>query len=172
MTEPVMAYIGIGSNLDNPRHQVAGAIAALEQLADSQFLATSSLYQNPPMGPQDQPDYVNAAVSVRTRLAARELLAELQSIESLQGRSRSGEHWGPRTLDLDLLLYGQSCCTDESLVLPHPGISQRAFVIVPLFEIEPDLVVPGVGSLRELEQATDRSGLVNIGLATTVLEIS
>jgi len=102
------------------------------------------------MGPQDQPDYLNAVVGLQTRLAALNLLRELQNIEHQHGRVRNGERWGPRTLDLDLLLYADDIIDSPDLSVPHPGIAERAFVLLPLAEIAPDLIVPNKGTVSEL----------------------
>ena len=160
MTHAVTAYIGLGSNLDDPAAQVASAIAALAALPDSRLRATSSLYRNPPMGPQDQPDYVNAVVALETRLAARALLEAMQAIERAQGRDRSGQRWGPRTIDLDLLIYGDAEIDEDHLKVPHPGIGERAFVLVPLAEIAPHVSIPGHSALPVLLAAVDRASVV------------
>ena len=138
--------IGLGSNLEDPVRQVCSALAELAGLPRSQLLLQSSLYRSPPMGPAGQPDYVNAAALIETALEPLELLDALQAIEAAHGRLR-GLRWGPRTLDLDLLVYADLRLRHPRLVLPHPGIGQRAFVLVPLAEIAPDLVIPGTGSV-------------------------
>jgi 2-amino-4-hydroxy-6-hydroxymethyldihydropteridine diphosphokinase len=144
------AYVGIGSNLGNPAEHVAAAMDALSRIDATVLAVRSGLYRSPPMGPQDQPDYVNAAAGLLTRLPPGELLLRLQAIENDHGRVRSGERWGPRTLDMDLLVYGAETCTDASLQLPHPGIADRPFVLLPLREIAPGLNVPGLGSVARL----------------------
>jgi 2-amino-4-hydroxy-6-hydroxymethyldihydropteridine diphosphokinase len=146
----VRAYIGIGSNLDNPVAQVKEAIAELEYLPDSVFFAKSSLYSCKPMGPADQPDYVNAVAAVDTLLSAESLYSELVKIEDMQGRTRDGEKWGPRILDLDLLLYGKNKIKKKNLVVPHPGMHERDFVIIPLAEIAGNISIPGKGKLGGL----------------------
>lgn len=161
VTEPVVAYIGLGSNLNNPAGQIRAACAALALLPASRVLATSALYGNPPLGPADQPDYLNAVLALETRMPPHELLRELQSIETAQGRVR-GAHWGPRTLDLDLLLYGWQQVNDNELTLPHPGLATRAFVLHPLLEIAPDLTIPGAGSLREMAARVPSTQLTRI----------
>lgn len=148
--EAVTAWIGIGSNLDDPVDHVCRALRELSTVPGSYGLAHSSLYRNPPMGPQDQPDYINAVASMLTTLAPEALLDELQAIELDHGRVREGEHWGPRTLDLDLLLYGDNVITTDRLTVPHPGLHQRAFVLYPLAEVAPDLDIPGRGALQTL----------------------
>ena len=150
-----IAYIGLGSNLEEPVEQLQGAIAALNQNSEIEVTAVSHFYRNPPMGPQDQPDYVNAAVEVKVELGPYELLRVMQSIEDDHGRVRQGERWGPRTLDLDLLLYGEEFLDDPRLTIPHPGISKRPFVLKPLADISPDLVIPGLGSIENLLEDCD-----------------
>jgi len=144
------AYIGLGSNLNNPRQQILQAFTALGSLPGCRLDAYSSLYLSKPMGPAQQPDYVNAVAALETRRRPLELLEQLQQIERGQGRLRSGERWGPRTLDLDLLLYDELQMDTEALVIPHPGLHQRAFVLYPLAEIAPDLNIPVLGSLQHL----------------------
>lgn len=161
MKLPLRAFIGLGSNLDDPRHQVLRAVTALEALPRSRVQAVSSLYMSPPMGPSDQPDYINAVVQLETALEAAALLAELQEIETRQGRVR-GRRWGARTLDLDLLVYGQERIFTETLTVPHPGLPQRAFVLYPLAELAPDLDVPGYGPVQKLIQDVDPAGLVRL----------
>lgn len=146
------AYIGLGSNLENPQAQVTQAIGTLAALPGSRCLAVSSLYRSPPMGPQGQADYVNAVMSLQTALSALDLLDCLQSIEQQQGRVRGAERWGPRTLDLDLLLYGEQSFDLPRLKIPHPGLHERSFVLYPLYEIAPTLVIPGHGALKTLLQ--------------------
>lgn len=143
------AYIGIGSNLADPLQQVKTAIDALRQLIDTQLIHVSSVYKSPPMGPADQPDYINAVAALETTLSADALLLALQHVEQEHGRVR-GRHWGERTLDLDILLYGEQEINQMHLTVPHPGIASRAFVLYPLAEIAPDLMIPLFGSLTSL----------------------
>lgn len=154
MTNPeikqVTAYIGLGSNLDNPVEQIKLAHAAIAQADGVEELAFSGLYQSVPMGPKDQPDYINAVMSIKTRLAAHELLHCLQAIENRQGRIRNDERWGARTLDLDLLIYGDQHIQTAELTVPHPGLAERAFVLYPLNELTANLLVPGLGSISDL----------------------
>ncbi len=145
----VAAYIGFGSNLDNPADQVSRAIAELAELPETDFDSHSSLYQSRPMGGLDQPDYVNAVARVNTMLSPEKLLTELQAVETAHGRVRD-EHWGARTLDLDLLLYGSTIIDTPDLKVPHPGMHERAFVLYPLYEIAPDLEIPGRGAISDL----------------------
>jgi 2-amino-4-hydroxy-6-hydroxymethyldihydropteridine diphosphokinase len=153
------AYVGLGSNLDDPPAQLRVAFDALSRIPATRLVARSALYRNPPLGPADQPDYVNAVAALLTTLEPAELLNALRRIEAAQGRQRGGPRWGPRTIDLDLLLHGQACLDGESLVLPHPGLVDRAFVLVPLAEIAPGLRLPGGASIERLAAAVDRSGL-------------
>ncbi|MGB5717508.1 MAG: 2-amino-4-hydroxy-6-hydroxymethyldihydropteridine diphosphokinase [Gammaproteobacteria bacterium] len=146
----IRAYVGIGSNLDNPVAQVLEAVEEMEMIPDTILVARSSLYRGRPMGPEEQPDYVNAVVSLDTLLSADELHRALVSIEDLQGRSRDGEKWGPRIIDLDLLLYGNNTIETATLTVPHPGMHERDFVIVPLEEIAGNVKIPGRGFLYSL----------------------
>ena len=118
------AYIALGANLENPYQQLLQAIEHLKQLPLSEWGCVSPLYSSSPMGPQDQPDYVNGVAYIRTSLNPHQLLDELQKIELTQGRVRKSERWGPRTLDLDLLLYGQQVIQDERLIVPHYGMKE------------------------------------------------
>jgi 2-amino-4-hydroxy-6-hydroxymethyldihydropteridine diphosphokinase len=155
----IRAYIGIGSNLNDPVAQVKEAVQELALLPDSLLVARSSLYSGKPMGPQDQPDYVNAVVALDTLLSAEKLLQALQQIEQLQGRERDGERWGPRILDLDLLLYGKSVIDTPGLQVPHPGMHERDFVIIPLAEIAGNLNIPGRGLLTALINRVENHSL-------------
>ncbi|MET0065884.1 MAG: 2-amino-4-hydroxy-6-hydroxymethyldihydropteridine diphosphokinase [Candidatus Thiodiazotropha sp.] len=146
----ITAYIGLGSNLENPRQQVTDAFEELQAAAHCRMLRRSSLYRTRPVGPQDQPDFINAVASLATRLQAERLLDVLQEIEQRHHRMRDTGRWGPRTLDLDLLLYGDQCIETPRLRVPHPEMTRRAFVLVPLREIAPrDLALPGQGRLGD-----------------------
>ena len=151
--------MGIGSNLNDPVAQVQEAIGELEMLPDTILVSKSSLYRGKPMGPADQPDYVNAVVGIDTLLSAGDLLQAMTRIEDLQGRERQGEKWGPRTLDLDLLLYGSSRIDTSDLTVPHPGMHERDFVIVPLAEIAGNLTIPGRGQLSALYNKCSKHSL-------------
>lgn len=140
MHKAIRCYIGLGSNLDTPQQQVARALEELATLPGTRLLTHSSLYRSPPMGPQDQPDYINAVALLETTLDAHSLLDQLQALEQLHQRVRL-ERWGPRTLDLDLLLYGEETISTERLSVPHPGMHERNFVLWPLSEISPDLAL-------------------------------
>lgn len=145
----VRAYIGLGSNLDDPVSQVQRAFAELDAIPVTRCLARSPLFRSAPIGPQDQPNFINAVAAVDTDLDADRLLDELQALERYHQRIRH-RRWGPRTLDLDLLLYGSETRADRWLTLPHPRLHERAFVLHPLYTIAPHLHVPGLGSLRQL----------------------
>jgi 2-amino-4-hydroxy-6-hydroxymethyldihydropteridine diphosphokinase len=163
-TLSTLVYIGLGSNLQDPSRQVFSAFAALADLPSSRLVNCSRLYRSPPLGPPGQPDYVNAATLLDTGLGPLELLDALQAIERSRGRHRDGTRWGPRTLDLDLLLYGDQTMENKRLRLPHPDMHRRAFVLVPLADIAPpDLLIPGKGVLHELVEACDCSAVVSLG---------
>ncbi len=132
------AIIGIGANLENPQEQVRTAIDELATLTDTTVSKVSSLYSTAPVGPQDQPNFINAVAIIETKISAHSLLDELQALEQRHRRVRK-IHWGPRTLDLDILFYGQEKINDDRLVVPHKEILNRAFVIIPLLEIAPDM---------------------------------
>lgn len=159
---PVRAYIGLGSNLDDPAGQVRRALAALRVLPRTKWVRASSLYRSRPLGDAAQPDYINAVAVVDTLLDAHALLDALQAIEAAQGRDRSAGRWSSRTLDLDLLLYGEERHRDERLTVPHPGIAEREFVLCPLAEVEPGLSVPGLGYVRDRVRECDLRGLQRI----------
>ena len=126
------------------------ALSELAELPSTEMLHHSRLYRSAPLGPVDQPDYVNAVAALDTRLDAYELLAALQALEHMHGRVRAGMRWGPRTLDLDLLVFGDLRLASESLTVPHPGIAERDFVLRPLAEIAPTLEIPGLGPVQAL----------------------
>ena len=153
------AFIALGANLADPLGQVERALTALQQLPASRLLACSPLYRSRPMGPADQPDYINGVALLETSLTPHQLLDETQRIELEQGRVRKAERWGPRTLDLDLLLYGEQMINDDRLTVPHYGMKERAFVLLPLFDLAPELVLPCGTPLRSLATTCDRSGL-------------
>lgn len=158
VNDRVVAYVGLGSNLAEPVMQVRRACEALQRLPHTRYLQCSGLYLSPPMGPADQPDYINAVAAVDTALSPHQLLTELQRIEHDQGRTRS-VRWGARTLDLDLLLYGDRIIADARLSVPHPGLADRAFVLYPLQEIAPELEIPGQGPLIDLVARCPKAGL-------------
>ncbi|AFJ03573.1 2-amino-4-hydroxy-6- hydroxymethyldihydropteridine pyrophosphokinase [Methylophaga frappieri] len=141
-------YIGLGSNLADPEQQIRQALRNLKALPKTQYIAASSLYRSPPMGPADQPDYLNAVAAVETDLSPLDLLQALQQIEKQHGRERL-RHWGERTLDLDILLYDQRQIQEPLLTIPHPGLTTRAFVVRPLHEIAGDVLIPGHANLGQ-----------------------
>jgi len=159
MPAMVRAYIGLGSNLAAPPEQIQRALVALQDLPDSRLVARSSCYHSTPLGGPIQPNYVNAVAALDTRMTAHELLASLQRIEKQQGRVRTQTRWGPRTLDLDILLYGDWQLAESALTIPHPALSQRDFVLYPLQEIAPGLIIPGLGSLLDCIGKCPRRGL-------------
>lgn len=151
------AYIGIGSNLDDPESRVRRAFDQLRAVPQSAAFVHSSLYRSAPTGPGEQPDFVNAVAAFLTRMNGIELLRALQTIESVQDRQR-GERWGPRTLDLDLLVLGRTVTDTAVLAIPHPRIGERNFVLLPLAEIAPYLSVPGRGSVVRMVAAVAGKG--------------
>lgn len=151
------AYVGIGSNLDSPASQVEQALTRLAAIPDTILTARSGLYRSAPVGPAGQPDFINAAAALLTRLSAPALLGQLQAIETAQGRVRNGERWGPRCLDLDLLVYSSHTMKTPDLELPHPRIAERNFVLLPLSEIAAHVVVPGLKSVQALAADVSRN---------------
>lgn len=143
-------YLGLGANLNAPRKQIHAAVAALKALKDVEFVCVSHDYASKPMGPQDQPDYVNAVACVKTALEPEQLLDLTQAIELEHGRVRKEERWGPRTLDIDILLFGNDVIDTPRLTVPHYGLTKREFVVYPLFEIAPTLVLPNNQSLADI----------------------
>lgn len=159
----VTAYIGLGSNLDDPVQQVKQALSELASTDGLALQNTSSLYRSPPMGPQDQPDYINAVAEIATVLSPERLLLKLQDIEQHHGRNRQAEKWAARTLDMDILLYGDKIVTTDKLIIPHYGLYERAFVLYPLQEIAADdLEIPGHGMLSQLIANCQKDGLERI----------
>ena len=152
------AYIALGSNLGNSKQQFLDAIEKLSNLANSRVLARSRLYRTPPWGHVDQPDFLNAVIALETPLLPHDLLDALLDIERQAGRLRNAERWGPRTLDLDLLHVEGYAVNDERLTLPHPHICERAFVLLPLHDVAPDLEIPGRGRVSDLLRAVDTQG--------------
>ncbi|MEE8426684.1 MAG: 2-amino-4-hydroxy-6-hydroxymethyldihydropteridine diphosphokinase [Woeseiaceae bacterium] len=143
-------YIGIGSNLNGPVEQVETAFGLLGELPKSRLVARSSLYRSAPFGGIEQPDFVNAVAALETQLDARSLLGQLQHIEQSRGREHGGERWGPRIIDLDLLVYDDVIIDEPDLTVPHPGIAERNFVLLPLREIAPGLEIPGLGCVDSI----------------------
>jgi 2-amino-4-hydroxy-6-hydroxymethyldihydropteridine diphosphokinase len=159
--DPVFqALVALGSNLSDPEQQVRSAIAELQALERSRLVGRSRLYRTAPVGPPGQPDYVNAVVSLHTRLSPLALFDAMQAIERAHGRVRDGTRWGPRVLDLDLLTYGDLTMDVPGLTVPHPEIARRAFVLVPMSDVAPgDFAIPGAGSLAELLARCDQRGV-------------
>lgn len=153
------AYVGLGSNLDDPRRQVESAFEALAGITDARLVLRSSLWRTQPLGPQDQPEFVNAAAGLLTTKSPRELLLDLQEIERRMGRTGPEVRWGPRLIDLDLLAFGQEQIDEPGLRLPHPGVHQRNFVLYPLSEIAEDLWVPGLARVRALLERVSGDGI-------------
>ncbi|MET4027928.1 2-amino-4-hydroxy-6-hydroxymethyldihydropteridine diphosphokinase [Marinobacter sp. MBR-99] len=147
----VLAYVGLGSNLEDPTAQLARAVAELASLPGTTLQAQSPFYASSPVGPQDQPDFVNGAVQLATDLSPHQLLDHLQAIEQAHGRERL-RHWGPRTLDLDLLLYGNDIIHDKRLTVPHAELANRDFVLQPLLDLNPELALPDGRRLDSLRR--------------------
>lgn len=156
------AYVALGSNLSQPEEQVSRAFTELAGIHDSRLVLRSSLYRSAPLGPQDQPEFVNAVAGMLTQLSAFDLLTELQAIEQRMGRAPSLLRWGPRLIDLDLLIFGEMRSDSDALQLPHPGIIERRFVLWPLAEIAPELSIAGKGTARILAQRLGVDGLVRL----------
>lgn len=151
------AFVALGSNLDDPRAQVLRGFDALSRLPNTEVITYSRLYRSAPWGYAAQPEFVNAAAQLETELQPRELLDALLAIERAVGRERNGKRWGPRVLDLDLLLHGERVLHEPGLTLPHPRLHERAFVLLPLADLAPDLDVPGYGRVRDLLMRVDAS---------------
>ena len=158
------SYIGLGSNLDNPELQLEMALAALNDIPDTSLVKHSSFYRSIPLGPSDQPDFINAVALLDTHLTARQLLSQSQLIENRRGRVRCGQKWGPRILDLDILLYGDQVIDEPELTVPHSGIRYRNFVLMPLLELAPDLEIPGLGRVDELLDKVGCAGISKLYL--------
>ncbi len=156
-----LVYIALGANLGEPVETLQDAITTLAQSTELSHLKASSLYSSSPMGPSDQPDYVNAVASAETQLSPLALLDFLQTIEQQFGRERS-LRWGPRTLDLDILLYDDQCINSERLTIPHIGLAERDFVIIPLAELNPQLILPNGQTIELLQQSMQHHDLQKI----------
>ena len=161
------AYIGLGSDLQMPARQIEEAFELLAEIEGSRLVRRSSLYRSTPFGGIEQPDFVNAAAAVLTTLEPSEFFAELQAIEKRQGRERDCARWGPRVLDLDLLVYGGQIIEQPGITVPHPGIAERHFVLLPRGEIAPDLGIPGLGRGDDggLQRAIAAAGAGNRAIA-------
>ncbi|GLO61815.1 2-amino-4-hydroxy-6-hydroxymethyldihydropteridine diphosphokinase [Vibrio sp. MACH09] len=155
----IKVYIAIGSNLSDPVAQANNAIVALQSLPESKLIQVSSLYSSTPMGPKEQPDYINAVAEIDTDLSPLKLLEQTQNIEQRHGRVRKEQRWGPRTLDLDILLFGDQTIETERLTVPHYGMKEREFVLYPLAEIAPELTLPDGTKLQQLIKTVAKNGL-------------
>ena len=153
------AYLGVGSNMNDPRAQVLNAVEKLRALPTTRVIALSKLYGSKPFGPVKQSDFVNAVVGLLTQLDAPTLLQEAKNIERALGRPEKHEHWGPRIIDLDILVYGREKRADPALTIPHPGIVERNWVLYPLADIAPSLDIPGVGRVAVLKGSIAPEGL-------------
>ncbi len=163
----VRAFVGLGGNLGDPVAQIEAALAALDCAPKTRMIRHSGFYRTPPWGLAEQADFVNAVAEIETELSPRRLLQELLRIEVEAGRVRSEERWGPRLIDLDLLLYGTAKIDEENLRIPHPRMAERAFVMVPLAELEPSLNLPDHGAVSVILDALDTSACIRLpGLAT------
>lgn len=156
------AFIALGSNLNDPLSQIDAAFRALSSLPETRLSGRSPSYRNRALGPEPQPDFINAVAGLLTGLTPHQLLDALQAIESAQGRERHAKRWAPRVIDLDLLLYGHLQMRDRRLTLPHPELIQRRFVLQPLSDIAPDLEIPGHGALRYLLQRAPAHELIKV----------
>jgi 2-amino-4-hydroxy-6-hydroxymethyldihydropteridine diphosphokinase len=157
------AYIGLGSNLEDPRAQIRRACAGLQALTATRLVRLSARYRSRPFGPVPQPDFVNAVAGVLTQLDSRALLGELLALERALGRPAQHPHWGPRIIDLDLLVFGRESRDEPDFTLPHRGIVERNFVLYPLCDLAPDLDVPGLGRVAELKGRLASEGLERLG---------
>lgn len=156
----IRVYIALGSNQAQPLQQVSNALEALEQLPQTRLVVCSPLYRTKPLGPQDQPDFLNAVVALDTLLPPEQLLDYTQAIERNQGRVRKDERWGPRTLDLDIMLYGEQVIDTHRLTVPHYGLKEREFMLYPLADIAPGLTFPDGGTLAESLKQVPKNGMV------------
>lgn len=160
-----LVYVGLGSNLADPRAQVERALLALKSLPRTKLLQRSRLYRSAPWGRADQPEFVNAVAEIATSLAPRGLLDALLEIERHAGRERDATRWGPRVLDLDILSFGDRVVDEPGLHLPHPHLHERAFVLIPLAEIAPGLHVPGRGQVAALARNIDDAACMPLEIA-------
>ena len=160
MSASVQAFVGLGANLGDVENTLAEAIWAIEALPQTSVRRQSPWFRSPPWGRTDQPEFTNGVLELQTRLVASELMQRLLEIEERFGRVRSDDdRWGPRTLDLDLLVYGDARIDEPGLQVPHPGLPVRAFVLLPLSRIAPTLDIPGHGRVDELLARVDCTGL-------------
>lgn len=164
MTRPVIAFVGLGGNLGDAVATLRSAVKALAGLPQTRLLQASGLYRTPAWGLQQQPDFINGVAMLETQLDPRALLEALLGVERDFGRDReAGSRWGPRTLDLDLLLYGNAVIGEPGLQVPHPHLHERAFALVPLLEIAPDILIPGQGRARDALSSLDISAIEPLG---------
>lgn len=163
----IPAYVAIGSNLQQPEAQVRRALDALSGLRHTRLECRSALYGSDPLGPQNQPPYVNAVAALLTQLEVRPLFDALREVEAKLGRQPPRERWGPRIIDLDLLVFGSLQMQEPDLTLPHPGIVQRNFVLYPLREVASELVIPGSGRVAALAARVDSAGIWRLDDNTT-----
>jgi 2-amino-4-hydroxy-6-hydroxymethyldihydropteridine diphosphokinase len=162
MTTHQIAYIGLGSNLSNPREQITRAIEAIDNIPESKVSKVSSQYLSKPMGPQNQDDYINAVLALKTYLSPLVLLDALQSIENEAGRVRKDNRWGARVLDCDILLFGNQMINNARLTIPHYGLKHREFVLLPLAEISQNLYLPDNSSINDLAQNINCNDIVKL----------
>jgi len=162
MTVSTIVYIGLGSNLSEPIEQVKKAIKAIEKIVQSEVISVSSLYLSKPMGPQDQENYINGVLALKTSLSAIELLDALQAIENEAGRVRKENRWGARILDLDIILFGNEIINTERLTIPHYGMSEREFVLIPLAEIAPQLQLPNGQKITFLSNSIANNEMIKL----------
>jgi 2-amino-4-hydroxy-6-hydroxymethyldihydropteridine diphosphokinase len=160
------AYVAVGANLDEPLARVIAAFDVLARIRATRLVSRSRLYRTAPLGPQDQPDFINAVVGLLTQLSAAELLVELKELERALGRDAPVVRWGPRRIDFDLSVFGAERIQTEALTVPHPGVPVRNFVLYPLLDIAPDLFVPGLGRVRELASRVSADGLSALASTT------
>ena len=159
------AWLGLGANLQHPVRQLQKALSRLDQSEGIEVCRVSSFYRTPPWGDENQDDFVNAVVQVETVLGPLALLHQMQSIENVMGRQRSGHQWGPRIIDIDLLLFGSEVMRSEELEIPHPRMHERAFVLLPLSELDADMEIPGQGALSHLLSRLDKDGICRLSEA-------
>jgi 2-amino-4-hydroxy-6-hydroxymethyldihydropteridine diphosphokinase len=162
MTVSTIVYIGLGSNLSEPIEQVKKAIKAIEKIVQSEVISVSSLYLSKPMGPQEQENYINGVLALKTSLSAIELLDALQAIENEAGRVRKENRWGARILDLDIILFGNEIINTERLTIPHYGMSEREFVLMPLAEIAPQLQLPNGQKITFLSNSIANNEMIKL----------
>ena len=154
------AYIGIGSNLDQPIEQVKQATQHIKMIPESKFIKISPLYESSPLGPTSQPNFINAVAAIMTCLSAHNLLNELKEIEVKQKRTRNVEKWGPRIIDLDLLVFSSQTINDKRLTVPHPEIKYRDFVLKPMSDITLDLKIPGLDNVEDLLKKIENNSIM------------